>query len=172
MPGWFGRVLGSFRATALGWWETVLLADAGGRGREPGCGVSPGLSLGNYTHVISQAVCKSVFTSAGRASRLPATDVSGGGPGDAWHAHGHRLLESCSFVPTATPAPGVWVEKCSLDQLWNLNHLKHKYNSKVSLLFSRSAVSDSLRPRGLQHARPPCPSPTPGACSDSCPLRW
>ena len=34
-------------------------------------------------------------------------------------------------------------------------------------------VSDSLRPQGLQHARLPCPSPTPGACSDSCPLsRW
>ena len=28
----------------------------------------------------------------------------------------------------------------------------------------------TLRPHGLQHARPPCPSPTPGACSDSCPL--
>ena len=30
-------------------------------------------------------------------------------------------------------------------------------------------MSDSLRPHGLQHARPPCPSPTPGACSNSCP---
>ena len=30
-------------------------------------------------------------------------------------------------------------------------------------------VSDSLRPHGLQHPRPPCPSPTPGACSNSCP---
>ena len=30
-------------------------------------------------------------------------------------------------------------------------------------------VSDSLQPHGLKHARPPCPSPTPGACSDSCP---
>ena len=38
--------------------------------------------------------------------------------------------------------------------------------------FSRSVVSDSLRPRGLQHARPPCPSPTPGAYFNSCPLRW
>ena len=38
--------------------------------------------------------------------------------------------------------------------------------------FSRSVVSDSLRPHGLQHARLPCPSPTPGACSDSCPLCW
>ena len=33
-------------------------------------------------------------------------------------------------------------------------------------------VSDSLRPHGLQHARLPCPSPTPGACSHSCPLSW
>ena len=35
--------------------------------------------------------------------------------------------------------------------------------------FSCSVVSDSLQPRGLQHARLPCPSPTPGACSNSCP---
>ena len=33
-------------------------------------------------------------------------------------------------------------------------------------------MSDSLRPDGLQHARPPCPSPTPGAYSNSCPLSW
>ena len=39
--------------------------------------------------------------------------------------------------------------------------------------FSCSVVSNSLRPHGLQHARPPCPSPTPGVYSDSCPLsRW
>ena len=30
-------------------------------------------------------------------------------------------------------------------------------------------MSDSLQPNGLQHARLPCPSPTPGACSNSCP---
>ena len=35
-----------------------------------------------------------------------------------------------------------------------------------------AVVSDSLRPHGLQHARPSCPSPTPGACSNSCPLSW
>ena len=35
--------------------------------------------------------------------------------------------------------------------------------------FSLSAVSDSLRPHGLQHARLPCPPSTPGACSNSCP---
>ena len=32
------------------------------------------------------------------------------------------------------------------------------------LLFSRAVVSDSLQPHGLQHARPPCPSPSPGFC--------
>ena len=37
------------------------------------------------------------------------------------------------------------------------------------LLFIRSVVSDSLQPHGLQHARPPCPSPPPGTCSNSCP---
>ena len=39
------------------------------------------------------------------------------------------------------------------------------------LLFSPSVVSNSLRPHGLQHASVPCPSPTPGAYSKSCPLR-
>ena len=39
-----------------------------------------------------------------------------------------------------------------------------------SVQFSCSVVSDSLRPHGLQHARPPCPSPTPRVYSNSCPL--
>ena len=38
------------------------------------------------------------------------------------------------------------------------------------LLFSCSVMSDSLWPHGLQHTRLPCPSPTPRACSNSCPL--
>ena len=38
---------------------------------------------------------------------------------------------------------------------------------RPSVQFSRSVVSDSLRPHELQHARPPCPSPTPGVPSDS-----
>ena len=42
-----------------------------------------------------------------------------------------------------------------------------------SVKFSRSVVSDSLRPHELQHARPPCPSPTPGVYPNPCPLsRW
>ena len=42
----------------------------------------------------------------------------------------------------------------------------------VSVQFSCSVVSDSLRPRGLQHTRPSCPSPTPRVCSNSCSLSW
>ena len=38
-----------------------------------------------------------------------------------------------------------------------------------SVQFSRSVVSNSLRPHELQHPRPPCPSPTPGVHSNSCP---
>ena len=37
-----------------------------------------------------------------------------------------------------------------------------------SVQFSCSVVSDFLQPCGLQHTRLPCPSPTPGACSNSC----
>ena len=39
---------------------------------------------------------------------------------------------------------------------------------KESVQFSHSVMSDSLRMHGLQHARRPCSSPTPGACSNSC----
>ena len=42
-----------------------------------------------------------------------------------------------------------------------------------SVQFSHSVLTDSLRPHGLQCARLPCPSPTPKACSNSCPSsRW
>ena len=46
------------------------------------------------------------------------------------------------------------------------NETSHQLSS---VQFSRSVVSDSLRPHGLQHARLPCPSPTPGTYSNSCP---
>ena len=47
----------------------------------------------------------------------------------------------------------------------------HLYPASVQ--FSCSVVSDSLRPHESQHARPPCPSPTPGVHPNSCPLsRW
>ena len=46
-------------------------------------------------------------------------------------------------------------------------------SSQWNYQFSRSVVSNSLRPHGPQHARPPCPSPTPRVYSNSYPLsRW
>ena len=45
-------------------------------------------------------------------------------------------------------------------------------NLTHSVQFSCSVMSDSLQPHGLQHARPPCPSPTPRVYSNSCPLSW
>jgi len=52
---------------------------------------------------------------------------------------------------------------------WILYH----WATRRQLLFSHSVVSNSLWPHGLQHTRLPCPSPFPGACSNSCPLsQW
>ena len=42
----------------------------------------------------------------------------------------------------------------------------------ISVQFSRSVMFDCLQPHGLHHARLPCPSPTPRACSNSCPFCW
>ena len=55
---------------------------------------------------------------------------------------------------------------------WPINNTCYDPGHRLSFLFSsvwysRSVVSDSLRPHELQHARPPCPSPTPGVHSNS-----
>ena len=42
----------------------------------------------------------------------------------------------------------------------------------LSVQFSRSVMSSSLQPHGLQHARIPCPSSTPGSCSNTFPSSW
>ena len=55
-------------------------------------------------------------------------------------------------------------------QRWELLSSPSQFSS---VQFSRSVMSDSLRPHGLQHTSPPCPSSTPRVYSDSCPLsRW
>ena len=50
---------------------------------------------------------------------------------------------------------------------WGPKKVRHSFSQ-----FSHSVVSDSLQPHGLQHARLPCPSPTPGAYSNSRPSSW
>ena len=74
--------------------------------------------------------------------------------------------------------PGVSIVKISVPvqetqemQVWSLGP---EYSLEFSSVqFSRSVVSDSSWPHESQHARPPCPSPTPGVHSNSCPSsRW
>ena len=48
----------------------------------------------------------------------------------------------------------------------------HSAFPPLTCMLSSSVVSSSLRPHGLQHTRPPCPSPTPRIYSGSCPLSW
>ena len=50
--------------------------------------------------------------------------------------------------------------------------LLFSYIRTILLMFSHWVVSDSLWPHGLQHARLPCPSLSPGVCSNSRPLSW
>ena len=50
--------------------------------------------------------------------------------------------------------------------------LKFYKKYSVMLSFSPSFMSNSLRPHGLQHTRLSCPSTSPGACSNSCPMSW
>ena len=55
----------------------------------------------------------------------------------------------------------VWIENIGIFSIFS------------SVQFSRSVMSDSSKPPRLQHARPPCPSPTPGGHSNSCSLsQW
>ena len=86
-----------------------------------------------------------------------------------------RILEWAPFPPPGDlPNPGIepmsltspaWEERFfTTSATWEAPFLE------VSVQFSCLIVSDSLRPHELQHARPPCPSPSPGVHSNSCPL--
>ena len=55
-------------------------------------------------------------------------------------------------------------------------HTCHSFKMQIEnekgVQFTHSVVSNSLQPHEPQHARPPCPSPTPGVYPSSCPLSW
>ena len=71
-----------------------------------------------------------------------------------------------------------WAGRLAIHQILSFAPKAHREMTFSSLLFGRgcsfqfthSVVSNSLQPHELQHARPPCPSPTPGAYSNSCSL--
>ena len=67
---------------------------------------------------------------------------------------------------------GAWwatVRRISKNQTL-LMQLSKQLCRTISVQFSHSVMSDSLQPHGLQDTRLPCPSPTPGVCSNLCPL--
>ena len=73
------------------------------------------------------------------------------------------------LLPSMFPSIRVFSNESSLHIRWP----KYWSFSINSVQFSCSVVSNSLRPQGLQHTRPPCPSPTPGVYPNSCPLsQW
>ena len=65
-----------------------------------------------------------------------------------------KIVQGSLYLCTLSPSPILWI-------CWP--------QLQLSVQFGRSVVSDSLRPHGLPQTRVPCPSPTPGACSNSCP---
>ena len=78
----------------------------------------------------------------------------------------HTLLQG--IVPTQGWNPSLHCRQI----LYHLIHQGSPNGTISSVQFSCSVVTDSWRPQ-LQHARPPCPSPTPGVYSNSCPLsQW
>ena len=88
---------------------------------------------------------------------------------------GFSRQEYWSGLPCPTPGdlPDPRIEPSLLCLLhWQVGSLILA-PSWVSVQFSHSVVSNSLWPHELEHARPPCPSPTPGVHPNSCPLsQW
>ena len=86
-----------------------------------------------------------------------------------------KLLQPCLTLcdPMDCSPPGSSVDRILQARILEWVVISLLKPCSLSVQFSCSVVSDSLRPHGLQHAKPPCPSPTPGVYSNSCPLsRW
>ena len=83
-------------------------------------------------------------------------------------------LQICRWKGTKEPLDEGKEESEKAGLKVNIQKSKIMASSPISSVqFSRSVVSDSLRPHGLQHARPPCPSPTSTVHPNPCPLcRW
>ena len=73
--------------------------------------------------------------------------------------------------PTSCPSLLQYLEVVAAYSKWLYSSFDHTVMGSVQ--FSCSVMSDPLQPHDLQHARPPCPSPTPGVHPNPCPLsQW
>ena len=108
------------------------------------------------------------------------------GPGGLSSMGSHRVGHDWSDLAAAAASMfrkdlrHLWLAlSLCVNRKWRLTHscklllFRAKSPQFSSVQFNRSVVSDSLQPHESQHARPPCPSPSPGVHSNSCPSsRW
>ena len=92
--------------------------------------------------------------------------------GQTWHyfPQGRPSLKTPAPLPAMALLPPLTTVICLTCRRWPQTASGCWNHSSVQ--FSLSVVSDSLWPHGLQHTRPPCPSPTPWVYLNSCPLSW
>ena len=92
----------------------------------------------------------------------------------------HHLLSQRRLLPSPEPSPFTLYTSLSIYRHLRLPqefpgltsfHWMGSLGKGLSH-FSSLQLLRRVRPHGLQHARPPCPSPTPGVYSNSCPLSW
>ena len=87
--------------------------------------------------------------------------------------HQETLCWACVFdlsAATVQDSTLTALTKTNQGALFSWYHQTQEIKNQFSSVhFSRSVVSDSSRPHESQHARPPCPSPTPGVYPNSCP---
>ena len=92
----------------------------------------------------------------------------------------HGLQHTKPPYPSATP--GVYTNSCPLNR-WchpSISSSGIPFSSSIQTFsasvqfnsFAQSCLTDSLWPHEPEHARPPCPSQTPGVYTNSCPLSW
>ena len=86
------------------------------------------------------------------------------------------LMELCSIIYSNLVGKRIWKRIdtciCKTESLFRTPEANTILLTNCSIQFSCSVMSDSLQPHGLQQARLPCPKPTPGVYSNSCPLSW
>ena len=133
------------------------------------------------------SVVKNPPANTGDARDVDSIPGLGRSPGEG---NGNLLQNSCLGNPMDKGAwwatvNGVTKESDMTEQLTTTIHLIYTlgyrdHNGKTdrpiqnfsSVQFRSSVMSNSLRPHESQHVRPPCPSPTPGLHSNSCPSSW
>ena len=89
----------------------------------------------------------------------------------AWPQADQHQWEKAHHLAQESISPcGTWEEQMAEDP--GKGSPRKSEDGLSSVQISHSVMSDSLRPRGLQHSRLPCPSPTPRVYSNSCPSSW